>query len=364
MKKLNKDKKQTDSNSSKGVKLPLIQSNVQKGKLKEPQGNSSKSKALDQKNNSKEKTQMPNIPLTKNIPKKEKSFTSNSNQNKTKGNTEVKKKNNLNNDNTQEDMPKFTEEKLFEIKEKRKQRIKQEKKEEEKQIKLYSKLLQEFKNNAKSKNSKNPNQIIEDNPKIIISSKKAQNILEEGGMFDAYKHLLAELCKNGLPNGNIFDYASYVVKNYEKKWKEKKSQMMKDKIDKYYEEKQKEINKSLETDGQIKIVNKSLEHRDELKFIQNLDKSRSGRNVVPIIDNSSPKLGKITKNPKNNGNSNKNEKKENQQNIINENNNIKAIKLKESSAEKNNKINKNLNENKSKEKQSSNSSNKKNIKKK
>ena len=34
-----------------------------------------------------------------------------------------------------------------------------------------------------------------------------------------------------------------------------------------------------------KIVNKSLEHRDELKFIQSLDKSRSGRNVVPRLNN-------------------------------------------------------------------------------
>ena len=68
-----------------------------------------------------------------------------------------------------------------------------------------------------------------------------------------------------------------------KKWKEKKSKMIKEKIDKYYEEKQKELNNTLETEGEIKKVNKSLEHREEYKFIQHLDKSRSKRNIVPRI---------------------------------------------------------------------------------
>ena len=77
-----------------------------------------------------------------------------------------------------------------------------------------------------------------------------------------------ELCKQGLPNGNVFEYASIVVKNYEKKWKEKKSKLTKEKIEKYYEEKQKEIEKENKND--VKIVNKSLEHREELKFIQSL----------------------------------------------------------------------------------------------
>ena len=58
-------------------------------------------------------------------------------------------------------------------------------------------------------------------PKIKINESKANDILEEGGMFDAYKYLLEQLCKHGLPSGNIFEYASYVIKNYEKKWKKK-----------------------------------------------------------------------------------------------------------------------------------------------
>ena len=178
---------------------------------------------------------------------------------------------------------------------------------------------------------------------MIISTKKAQNILEDGGMLDAYKYVLAQLCKNGLPSGNVFEYASIVVKNYEKKWKEKKSQLMKDKIDKYYEKMQKEIEQNNENEGEIK-VNKSLEHRDELKFIQNLDKSRSGRNVVPIPTNNSlpPKdrfsssLGKgyilfFNKNF-NQQNGLRSITKENEE----ENNN--SVKVKENSVEKNSEI--------------------------
>ena len=62
-------------------------------------------------------------------------------------------------------------------------------------------------------------------------------------MLDAYKYLVIQLCKNGLPTGNLFEYSAFVIRNYEKKWKEKKSKMTKEKIDKYYEEKQKEMGK-------------------------------------------------------------------------------------------------------------------------
>ena len=151
----------------------------------------------------------------------------------------------------------------------------------EKEIKLYTELVEEYKNSNKKKKKDYNSKILENVKTTNITGEKAQKILEEGGMLDAYKHVLAQLCKQGLPTGNIFEYASIVVKNYEKKWKEKKSKMIKEKIDKYYEEKQKEletINDENNTD--IKIINKSLEHREELKFIQSLDKSRSKRNVI------------------------------------------------------------------------------------
>ena len=146
-------------------------------------------------------------------------------------------------------------------------------------MKLYTELVEEFKNNNKRSKKNYNSQILENSNKITnVSGAKAQKILEEGGMLDAYKYVLSQLCKQGLPNGNIFEYASIIVKNYEKKWKEKKSKMIKEKIDKYYEEKQKELEN--ENKDEVKIINKSLEHREELKFIQSLDKSRSKRNII------------------------------------------------------------------------------------
>ena len=390
MKKANQEKKPT-TEASKGVKLPLIQSNSKKGNLKENQESPTKGKLFtkgkDQKSNLTEIPQIPNIssniPFTKSIPKTIKSFeNTNSSQNsyKLKGKSESKKKKlyNITKDdiNTekslQENSPRFTEERLSQLKKQRNQRIKQEKKEEMKELQIYQKLIEEYKNNTRKKKSKNKNEAVEDNPKIIISSKRAQNILEEGGMLDAYKYVLTQLCKNGLPSGNVFEYASYAVKNYEKKWKEKKSQKMKDKIDQYYEEKQKEIDKNLEKEGENKIVNKSLEHREELKFIQSLDKSRSGRNVVPRLNyNTSPKNDRFSylgnrdigfynkKYNYNYQNESKDANKKQEEN--NESNN--SIKKKENNSENNNSVKNNntsSNENKSIDNENNNNQNKKN----
>jgi len=349
MKKTNQKKQSNPSPSpSKELKLPLIQNNAPKGDKKEPQNK------IQIKNTEIPEIPIPNIPLTRrSIPKIRKSFvTTNLSQStnkikKKKINNNIKDEIKLDNENDAEiKIPKISEEKLAQLKEQRKQRLKQQKKNEEKQIELYEKIIEEYKNNGKEKKTKkngSSTKIDEEDPELIISSKKAQKILEEGGMLDAYRHVLAQLCKNGLPSGNIFEYASYVVKNYEKKWKAKKSKMMKDKIDKYYEEKQKEINKSLENDEEIKIVNKSLEHREELKYIQNLDKSRSGRNVIPKINNDPPKSDRSSY-IENNYYIHFFNKKYREIKIINnedEENSIKPIKLKESSVENKNKIMKN-----------------------
>ena len=350
-----KGRKQSIVSSSKDLKLPLIQSNIQKGNVKEIQSNSSKGKnnqkLQNTKSNLNEIPQIPNIPniqINKNLSKERKSFGSthvsqSTNKTRTKSGSRKKKyhyyqykeEQNQNDDLIKEEVPRISEEKLSQLKEQRKKRLQEAKKEEEKEIKLYAQLIEEYKNNGKDKNKKEK---IEDNPNIPkISSQKAQKILEDGGMLDAYKYVLAQLCKHGLPDGNIFEYASYVVKNYEKKWKEKKSKMMKEKIEKYYEEKQKELNKTLETEGEIRKVNKSLEHREELKFIQSLDKSRSGRNKVPRITSpmSQDNFGR---------NMNRNYKiiKETTANQEKDENIISPIKLKQFGLEKQISINKNI----------------------
>ena len=53
--------------------------------------------------------------------------------------------------------------------------------------------------------------------------------------------LMECICKNGLPEGDIYEYAAYTIANYEKKWKKIKSEEIKEKINKYKEEKEKEL---------------------------------------------------------------------------------------------------------------------------
>ena len=200
--------------------------------------------------------------------------------------------------------------KLEEYNEKRKKRIEQEKKEEARDKKVYDQVLKEYQEKSKARtntevNVKNrltsPKSRDDDLnniqlPKIKISEKKTQAILEEGGMLDAYKYLVIQLCKNGLPTGNLFEYSAYVIRNYEKKWKEKKSKMNKEKLEQYWKEKKQEVEKfekqqkkspdpkqkviktTKEEENKIKALNRSLEQREINKLIANMDKSRSSRN--------------------------------------------------------------------------------------
>ena len=194
-----------------------------------------------------------------------------------------------------------------EYNEKRKKRLEQEKKEEERNKKVYESIVKEFqeknklktKTEANLKNSLNSskNSDIDNSiqlPKIRVSEKKTQTILEEGGMLDAYKYLIVQLCKNGLPTGNLFEYSAFVIKNYEKKWKEKKNKMNKDKMEHYWNEKKQEYEKfqkdrerqsggkqksikkiTKEDEDKMEMLNRSLQQREINKLISNMDKSRS-----------------------------------------------------------------------------------------
>ena len=358
MKRIKKEKKRKKTSSSKDLQLPIIQRNIQKGNIKPLQSSSSMPKTIQKianiQSNPNDMPQIPNIPETKTIPKEIKTFRSSTNvsQNTNKarkviGNKkkkmyyykEYKEEVNPNNEFIKEEVPKISEEKLYQLKEQRRKRLQQAKIEEEKELKIYCQLIESYKN--KSKDNTIKNLLNEENSKISkISEQKAQKILEDGGMLDAYKYVLSQLCKHGLPNGNVFEYASIVVKNYEKKWKEKKSKMLKEKIEQYYEEKQKEINNILESDGEIKKVNKSLEHREEYKFIRSLDKSRSKRNIIPRI--SSPPLQENFSNFNRNINRNFKILKDAKTSIDKyENNNILPLKLKEIESDENKGIIKN-----------------------
>ena len=309
-------RKNQNKTTSKETKLPAIQSNLQRGSLK--QKSDSKEK-LTQKTKKTNVPQIPNIPLTnRNIPNNQSPGKTKPEKNKKKNfNNNYKEEENIVQEKPKEEGPRITEEKLAQLKKQRKKRLEKERKEEEKEIKLYTELVEEFKNSNRREKKNYNSKILEKANKIAnISGAQAQKILEDGGMLDAYKYVLSQLCKQGLPNGNVFEYASIVVKNYEKKWKEKKSKMTKEKIEKYYKEKQKEMEK--ENKSEVKIVNKSLEHREELKFIQSLDKSRSKRNVIPRFGS----LNNLTENETNTLNTNVGRSYDNK-------NNIKKINVKE-----------------------------------
>ena len=248
---------------------------------------------------------------------------------------------------------KISLEKLEEYKEKRKKRLKLEKLEEERGLKMYEQILKEYKekkkqprikpelNRVKSFNSK----IDEVNniqlPKIKITEKKAQTILEEGGMLDSYKYLLEQLCKNGLPKGNnLFDYASYVIEKYEKKWKEKKYKISQEKVENYWKEKKEQIenDKNLK-ESEIKALNRSIEEREINKIIKSLDRSRSSRHYTYFNRPAKIKSEKVLVKTNNKNkvsveqkeadviNNNKNGNIINPSKMINNNNNKKRVSL-------------------------------------
>ena len=296
MKKRTTTKKFSEASSSKETKLPLItNTNNQSNKSKDSKRSITKNNSISELSDSKNRNNAsPKINFNKNP---------NDNKNSKKSiNIMI---------SSYMDEPKISKSRMEEYNEKRKKRLEQEKKEEEKGRKIYEEMIKEYeekkgnksktKKNLKAKsNSNNSNDIANDIklPKIKISEEKAQQILEEGGMLDAYKYLIEQLCKNGLPEGNLFEYASYVIQSYEKKWKIKKSLMNKEKVENYWKEKKEEIknNKNMSNE-MIKAINRSLEEREMNKIIQSLDRSRSSlhhTNFPKIINKiSEKKLNKV-----------------------------------------------------------------------
>ena len=174
--------------------------------------------------------------------------------------------------------PRITKERLKEIQEKRKKRLLQEKKDFE----IQQKMFEEMKENNSFKKKQEIIYSNKINSPIEMSHKKAQHILEEGGMIEAYKYLITHLCKNGLPTGSLYEYSSGIIKNYEKEWKKKKSKMLNEKIEKHFENQKKlylndenNLNKSKDN-----LIYKVLKRREEEQFIKKLDKSRSTLHII------------------------------------------------------------------------------------
>ena len=176
-------------------------------------------------------------------------------------------------------MPKMTKDKLNEIKKRRNARIKKEK------------LGYEFNSNKIINDIKGQNSIIKSgeiilsdilnniNDPIKISQKYAKKILEESGIIEAYKHLIKNLCKNGMPEGNVYDYCSEYVKNFERVWQKIKFRMLNKKIEEHFKEKKKELIEKNENNISNKFF-RILEQRNEMKFVKKLDKSRSSLHII------------------------------------------------------------------------------------
>ena len=200
-----------------------------------------------------------------------------------KRNIQIYNDSNIDNDNNKKsiiinNVPRISKDDLKEIQKRRRMIIIREKKEFEKQTKM---LNEERAINNKNKNKEENIQFSNKiNSPIEMSQKKAQSILEEGGMIDAYKYLISHLCKNGMPSGNLYDYCSKIIKNYEKEWKKKKYKMINEIIQKHFEDKKKTfLNKSNMNRNEY-LEFRALKKRDENQFIKKLDKSRSTLRIV------------------------------------------------------------------------------------
>ena len=185
--------------------------------------------------------------------------------------------------NLANNMTKMTKGKLKEIKERRIARIKREKKGFE-----YNSLL--IMNDIKGENSIiKSGEIVLDNILQSINSptkinhKNAQKILEESGMIEAYKQLIKTLCKNGMPEGNVYNYCSEFIKNFERVWHKMKYKQLSKKIEEHFKEKKELYIKNNENNSKNKYF-RVLEQREEMKFIKKLDKSRSSLRVIKRIN--------------------------------------------------------------------------------
>ena len=180
-------------------------------------------------------------------------------------------------------MPKMTKEKLNEIKERRIARIKQEKKKLE-----YNSLM--IMNNIKGENSiiKSGEIVLDNilksiNTPIKINYLNAQKILEESGMIEAYKQLIKNLCQNGMPEGNVYNYCSDFIKNFERVWQKMKYKKLSKQIEEHFKEKKELYIKNNENNTKNKYF-RVLEQREKMQFIKKLDKSRSSLRVIKRIN--------------------------------------------------------------------------------
>ncbi|EAR95805.3 hypothetical protein TTHERM_00877000 (macronuclear) [Tetrahymena thermophila SB210] len=55
------------------------------------------------------------------------------------------------------------------------------------------------------------------NQSLANEQKNNTTILETSGILDAYEYFLRQLCKNGLPSGNVYEFAAQQILKFERK---------------------------------------------------------------------------------------------------------------------------------------------------
>ena len=55
--------------------------------------------------------------------------------------------------------------------------------------------------------------------KNVTPQDKALAYLQKSGIINAYEYLLTSLCENGLPTGNLYEFAALMMLKYEKRMK-------------------------------------------------------------------------------------------------------------------------------------------------
>ena len=102
-------------------------------------------------------------------------------------------------------------------------------------------------------------------------------------MIEAYKQLIKNLCQNGMPKGNVYNYCSEFIKNFERVWQKMKYKKLSKKIEQHFKDKKELYIKNNENNNKNKYF-RVLEQREEMQFIKKLDKSRSSLRVIKRIN--------------------------------------------------------------------------------
>jgi len=131
--------------------------------------------------------------------------------------------------------------------------------------------------------------------KVLPLDEQTEKTLKKNGMLDAYQYVLMNICKNGLPVGDVFEYSAALMLNYEKKWKKMQADKVREKIMRYKEDKQKSLG-TYGIDVNERSLNMSLDYtmrsktpkKKDYEYYHNRSRSAKKSNRSDSSRNSPP----------------------------------------------------------------------------